>query len=399
MTTDIINQLINQYTGCITNIQIGSITLGKELFNAIAVISVALLGLNHLLRKNADMVEANIELIKWLVYLDFFYAFITNFPGIYSSVYSAIQQIGNYLGTQAAGKTVDINPANIFHIGVTLSLKILGSNITLNLFRNLLYPLVSVLTAAIILFCFASIGLELILVQVGSQIILAGGIFLLAFSGFQWTRDYAEKYVHTFFHVGIKMIFIYILVGVGVDLAQGWSQVVINAPWNKVIDCDIAVGLSTFIYYKLCTKIPDQAVSWLTGRLSMGFEAAASVSGAVSLPKKTYEIVKHIQEGYIKVKDSAAKIDADRQGDAKAKSVAVQVARMNLEAQGNKMPTTQEIQNEAIKTLGAARKAEWDKKVDDTDGGKLAKNILDAIPKPKKITARKTKEDSADYTI
>ena len=39
---------------------------------------------------------------------------------------------------------------------------------------------------------------------------------------------------------------------------------------------------------------------------------------------------------------------------------------------------------ETIKTLGAAEKVEWDKKVDETKGGKLAKDILDTIPKPKK---------------
>src|SRR5208283_2613234 len=139
MTVDIINQLIDQYTGSITNIQTGSIALGRELFNAIALISVAILGLNHLLRKNVDLVDANIELIRWLIYLDFFYAFITNFSNVYSFVYSSIQQIGNYLGAQAAGNPVDISPSNIFHIGISLSLKIVGSNITLNLFRNILY--------------------------------------------------------------------------------------------------------------------------------------------------------------------------------------------------------------------------------------------------------------------
>ena len=75
----IFNQLINQYTGSISNIQSGSIALGKELFNAIALLSVGLLGINHLLRKNVDMVEANIELIRWLIYLNVFYVFITNY--------------------------------------------------------------------------------------------------------------------------------------------------------------------------------------------------------------------------------------------------------------------------------------------------------------------------------
>ena len=388
MTVDIINQLINQYTGSIANIQAGSITLGQELFNSIALISVGLLGLNQLLRKNVDIVEADIELIRWLIYLDFFYAFITNFSNVYSFVYSSIQQIGNYLGAKAAGSAVDISPSNIFHIGINLSLKILGSNITLNLFRNLLYPLVSVLTAAIILFCFASIGLELILVKIGSQIILAGGIFLLAFSGLQWTRDYAERYVHTFFHIGIKIIFIYILVGLGVGLAQNWSQVVINAPWEKVLDEDIAVCLATYIYYKLCVKLPDQAVSWLTGRLPIGFDAVASVSAAVKTVAKAPAAVTGVVVGI--------------QGISKAVSVAGQVAKTNLEGQG-KTPTSWDIQKESIKTLGAARKVEWDKKVDETKGGKLAKDILDTIPKPKKTTKKSTKtdskEDSMDYTI
>ena len=51
MTVDIINQLINQYTGSITNIQTGSIALGKELFNAIALISIGCIGPQSFIKK------------------------------------------------------------------------------------------------------------------------------------------------------------------------------------------------------------------------------------------------------------------------------------------------------------------------------------------------------------
>jgi len=382
MTVDIINQLINQYTNSIANIQTGSIALGKELFNAIALISIGLLGLNHLLKKNVDMVDADFELIRWLIYLDFFYAFITNFSSVYSFAFSSIQQIGNYLGASAAGNTVDISPSNILHIGISLSLKILGSNITLNLFRNILYPLTSVVTATIILFCFASIGLELVMVQIGSQIILAGGIFLLAFSGFQWTRDYAERYVHTFFHVGIKIIFVYILVGLGVGLAQNWSQVVVNAPWQKVLDYDIAVSLSAYIYYKLCVKLPDQAVSWLTGRLSMGFD--------------TFTDVKAAAKTVAKIPAAAVGLGAGIEGMSKAVTVAGQVAKTTLQGQG-KNTDALNMGIETIKTLGKAdsnvKQEAWDRKVDDTRGGKIAKNILDSIPKVKKPHKTVVKKD------
>ena len=388
MTVDIINQLINQYSGGIANIQVGSIALGRELFNAVVLISVGMLGINHLLKRNVDMVDAHLDLIKCLVYLNFFYVFIVNFSGIYSFVYTCIQQIGNYLGAKAAGTAVDITPTNIFHIGIGLSLKILGSNITLNLFRNILYPLVSILTAACILFCFASIGLELILVQIGSQIILAGGIFLLAFSGLEWTRDYAERYVHTFFHIGIKMIFIYILVGLGVGLTQGWSQVVTNAPWNQVLDYDIAVGLSAFVYYKLCTKIPDQAVSWLTGRLPIGFDSTSSVSGAV--------------KGIAKIPAMATGMSAGIEGMTRAVSAAGQLAKTTLQSQGKK----EDLLNtgwEAIKTLGEANKEvkqeAWDRKVDDTKAGKIGKNILSKMPKSSEGANEDVKNDPNDDKI
>ena len=369
MTVDILNQLINQYTGSITNIQTGSIALGQELFNAIALLSVGLLGLNHLLRKNVDMVEANIELIRWLIYLDCFYAFITNFPSVYAFVYNSIQQIGNYLGSKANGSPVNISPGNIISIGFDMSKKILFSNIKFNLFRSVLMVPLSIVTAGVVMYCFAVIGIELILVQIGSQIILAGGIFLLAFSGLQWTRDYAERYVHTFFHIGIKMVFIYILVGIGVGLTTTWSQVLNNASLGQLIDYDIAVCLSTYIYYKLCVKLPDQAVSWLTGRLSMGFDSAASVNAATRVAAKVVAGTVGGTAGIV--------------GMGKAVRVASQAAKTTLESQGKKANLLN-TGMETIKTLGAANEAvkqeAWDRKVNDSKGGKIAKNILDNIP-------------------
>ena len=87
------------------------------------------------------------------------------------------------------------------------------------------------------------------------------------------------------------------------------------------------------------------------------------------------------------------------QGISKAVSTANQVARTTLASQGKKANPLN-TGWETVKTLGAAKKVEWDKKVDDTKGGKLAKNILATIPKPKKITKEVPKilnQDRYDY--
>ena len=393
-TVDIFNQLINQYTGSINNIQSGSITLGLEIFNSIALISVALLGLNHLLRRNVDMVEANIELIKWLMYLIFFYGFITNYPNIYPIIFNSIQQIGTYLGGKASGTVINITPENIINIGFHITKKIFSLNLKFGLIRDFFMVVISILAGVVVMYCFAVITLELILVQIGSQVILAGGIFLLAFSSLQWTRDYAERYVHTFFHIGIKMVFIYILVGLGVGLANNWAQILDQAPQSQIIDDYIAVTLSTFIFYKLCIKIPDQAVSFLTGRLSMGFDSAASVNAAMAIPSKTIEVAKKIAEGYKHVKDFSTGLATNMQGNAKAYDAAKQNVKDNFQAQG-KTVGDQEIINATIKTLGEAKsqvnQEAWDKKVGDTLGGKILKNISDKTPPPKPVIE--------DYTI
>jgi len=369
MNDGILTQVINQYTGSISNIQSASAGIGLGLFNTIAAIAIAVLALNHLLRKNVDMVDSNFELIKLLIYLDFFYYFIVNYNLIYSLFFGAVNEIAGLLGAKAVGVSTvtDIKAQNIFHIGFLIAKNIWATSVTFNLWRDFQMILISVPIGLFVLYCFAVIGLELILVQIGSQIILAGGIFLLAFSGLTWTREYAERYVHTFFHIGIKMIFIYILIGLGLGLAKTWTQSVPDpTDIGKIINYEIELALSAYIYYKLCLKVPDQAVSWLTGRMSMGFDTAADVKSAVTaIPK---------------IAAATARGVVAMAGNAKAYDAAKQVAKARFQAQG-KIAGTQDIINETMKTLGAAnrdvKQAAWDKKVGDTQGGKVAKDIID----------------------
>ena len=380
MNDSILNQVINQYDVSASSIQSASAGIGLGIFNTIAAIAIAVLALSHLLRKGVDMVDSNLELIKLLIYLNVFYYLIVNYNSISGIFFSAVDEIGNLLGAKAVGVSTvtDINAQDIFHVGYLIAKNIWDTSVTFNLLKDFQMVMISVPIGMFVMYCFAVIGLELILVQIGSKIILAGGIFLLAFSGLTWTRDYAERYVHTFFHIGIKMIFIYILIGLGLGLSKTWIQ---NVPGTANIDAiikyEIELALSAYIYYKLCLKLPDQAVSWLTGRMSLGFDTAADVKGAI----KTVAAAPAAVAGAV----------AGIEGIGKAVSTATQVAKSSLATQG-KPANALNTGVETIKTLGAAQKVEWDKKVDETKGGKLAKNILDAIPKPPKTRKKRTKK-------
>ena len=120
----------------------------------------------------------------------------------------------------------------------------------------------------------------------------------------------------------------------------------------------------------------------------MNFEPIGSlpdvVKGVAAVPNRVYEAGKKTYEGYKKVKDFATGISADKQGDVKAMETARQAAQADLEAQG-KTPSPRDIEEQAVKTLGEAKRevkqAEWDKQVDATEGGKTAQIITGKKPR------------------
>jgi hypothetical protein len=48
----------------------------------------------------------------------------------------------------------------------------------------------------------------------------------------------------------------------------------------------IAVIMASFVYYKICQKVPDQAVVYFTGRLSMNFDTASTIHSAITKTKE-----------------------------------------------------------------------------------------------------------------
>jgi hypothetical protein len=194
------------------------------------------------------------------------------------------------------------------------------------------------------------------------------------------------------------MIFIYILIGLGLGLAQQWPNSIpsgkdVDLP--KLIDYDLGVALSAYIYYKLCMKVPDQAVSWLTGRLSLGFDTAtdvkAGVKAVVAAPGK-------LAETAVKTADKAAGVARGMQGMGMAMEFAKEKAKVSLAAQGREA-NRWNMAGETIKTFGSAwgavKQAEWDKKMNDTTGGKMATDIVTNMNATKGDAKTQTKTKTA----
>ena len=290
------NTLLGQYNNSTTGIQLGSIAIAKELFMQVASVSVAVLGLNRLLSKNVDATDTYIELIRLILYLNVFYLFVNDFPTLLQVIVNSFKQAAFYMGNmigqvQTMGSTASTNfnfvqatnPGNIFDQGVTIATTILTNAFHKFSFLDFGMSLIAVLTAAVVLYCFGCVAIKVVLIEISSKIILGAGIFLLAFSGSQWTRDYATRYINSFFSIGIQMMFTYLLVGIGSSLTSQWANLVNNMPKGQAIETYVAVIMAAFVYYKLCLTLPEQATSYLAGGLAINPGQPPSMGKAMAV--------------------------------------------------------------------------------------------------------------------
>lgn len=381
LAVSLFNNLLSQYNGSIIGIEQGSIAIGKELFWYIALISVAVLGINRLLSKNVDIVESNIELIKLLIYFNVFFLFIDKFPQLLGVIVGSFKQAAFYMGGKIGTATgssansafmVATNPGQILDQGVGIATTILSLTLKKFTWTNLGMSLLAIPCGLVVLYCFACIAIKIVIIEISSKIILSAGIFLLAFSGSAWTRDYATRYIGAFFGIGIQMMFTYLLVGIGGGLINTWQNQLSNIPAGQQIETYVAVIMAVFVYYKLCLTLPEQAAGYLSGGLTLNTDKGLSAGGAAALAGlAAFGTVKGL-----------AGMAAGLHGTQKVVSKAIKYSALDKATapKGTKV-------DGPIKTLHSAAskliQERWDEKVDKTTGGRMAQKIMGVDDKKK----------------
>jgi type IV secretion system protein TrbL len=105
---------------------------------------------------------------------------------------------------------------------------------------------------------------------VESYLVVGGGVILLGFGGSRWTAPYVERYIAYSVSVGLKILILYLLVGAGMTLSQGWAQVALgigNSTEPARTGFDLAAAAVMFL-----------AVCWMSPKL-----ASAILGGATTL--------------------------------------------------------------------------------------------------------------------
>jgi type IV secretion system protein TrbL len=141
-----------------------------------------------------------------------------------------------------------------------------------------------VFCAVIIFIAYLAIAIQFVVAMVESYLVIGAGVIFLGFGGSRWTAAYVERYIAYAVSVGMKILVLYLLVGAGMTVSQGWIQVAQNAATSTDparTGFDLAAAAVMFLC--VCWMSPKISSAMLGGVASMSGGDLAGVGMGVGL--------------------------------------------------------------------------------------------------------------------
>jgi type IV secretion system protein TrbL len=255
------------------------LSAAKTLFWLLAFIEFSWAAIS-LAFKGAEFGEWVASVVHQILFIGFFYTLLLHSSEWAGDIVNSFRQAGN-LATSAAGGSGGITPSNIFDVGLQL-----GGRVTETAsFWAPADSLGLMISALLIIICFALIAAFMIVALVESYIVISAGVLLMGFGGSRWTKDYALKILVYAMSVGAKLFVLQLLVGLGEAMIRGWMA------HFETRNSDIFIMVGSAIVMLALTKIVPEMIQGLINGTSVSsgsaLTGAATVVGAAAVGAAT----------------------------------------------------------------------------------------------------------------
>jgi type IV secretion system protein TrbL len=270
----VLDGIANQYRDASRLWRPRLIPVAQRLFMLLAGIEFAVSGAIWALRRDSlDDIAAKFLLKFTLV--AFLLALITSFtywiPPIVNGFAAA--------GERAIGSGTTVSPSGIIDIGRETSLSVLRTLDLGVMLKNPAMAIFGALAALIIALAYVAIAAQLVLVLVESYVVLGGGVLFLGFAAFRGTAAFAENLIAYTFGVGIKIFLLYLIVGLGSQIARGWIPLIQSSSFFGPASPMFQVVGGSIIFAVLTIRVPHVVATRLSGNASFGIANALRALG------------------------------------------------------------------------------------------------------------------------
>ena len=249
------------------------------LFALLAAIEVTWTAIVMTLEKT-DMQAWVATFIKKLMGIGIFWALLKYGATWLPAIVNSFIQIGQNGSNQTA-----LNPSSILVEGLNISGKLFGTAGQMGLSFDFGTALCLAFAGIGIFLSFAIVCVHFVMAMVESYIVLGAGYIFLGFGGSRWTSSYVERYIGLAVNVGVRLMVLYLLIGLGQTFATQWETRAASIQYTSA-GVQTAFGLlgSTLIYAAVCWTAPKLVGSIMGGSpsLSGGDLVATGVAAAAA---------------------------------------------------------------------------------------------------------------------
>jgi type IV secretion system protein TrbL len=277
------SSILDEYKG----LQNGWITklLGaaQRLFFLLAGIEVAW-SFTLLAIEKADFQALTATIVRKIMWIGIFYAILLYgvTPGGGGWIPAIIDSF-HILG-QNASSVGPLGPDAIVGFGVNMSIDLLASLKAANFLTSFATSMALVFCAVVVFIAYLAIAIQFVVAMVESYLVIGAGVIFLGFGGSRWTATYVERYIAYAVSVGMKLLVLYLLIGAGMTLSDGWRLVAQNAATSMEparTGFDLAAAAVMFLC--VCWMSPKISSAMLGGVASMSGGDLAGVGMGVGL--------------------------------------------------------------------------------------------------------------------
>jgi type IV secretion system protein TrbL len=277
------SSILDEYKG----LQNGWITkllgAGQRLFFLLAGIEVAW-SFTLLAIEKADFQALTATIVRKIMWIGIFYAILLyGVTPAGGGWIPAIIDSFHVLG-QNASSVGPLGPSAIVGFGVNMCVDLLYSLKGADFLMSFASSMALVFCAVVIFIAYLAIAIQFVVAMVESYLVIGAGVIFLGFGGSRWTAAYVERYIAYAVSVGMKILVLYLLVGAGMTVSQGWIAVAQTAAASTDparTGFDLAAAAVMFLC--VCWMSPKISSAMLGGVASMSGGDLTGVGMGVGL--------------------------------------------------------------------------------------------------------------------
>jgi type IV secretion system protein TrbL len=293
------NDIVAQFYSAAAKYNAGIQPYAIKLFLALLLIDILVTWIQFTAEGQLDASHFLGRLIKHILSGGFVYLMIVNAFSWMNAVVKSFSTIGAAVTGLPA-----LSPQTVLQLGANMAGTIFDAPANASMMTNIELAIVQSVAAFFVLLSFVVTAAMLILTLIEAYLVVGGGVILLGLGANRFTAPAAEGYFGYVIRVGVRLLFFYLVLAVGVQMATQWSAALLAAckpvpatlPWwttygvppSSIVTtvCSGSLSVSTMLTYAalaiifmiVTIAVPHMAASIAGGTvglaLSHAFEAA-----------------------------------------------------------------------------------------------------------------------------